>query len=311
MNRRRLLAFFPAVSCALALPRALFAEGLRADAIFTHAKDAWRARTEAPFVTFALRERYDWRGKTHDNWWQVSYRDADRALALRREIVPADEAQRLRGAAIALNFHWHHGTGHADTVDTNGDADAFPILDPLIEPNASFGLLHHEQTAELVGAGALSSPSPHARETPAPQATSEGPSDEMPLRVLARVEAVSRDYTIAFAGLERVRDTDAYHLTLTPVRSPNVNRLRDLWVDATTFETLQLAVHGLFEGKPYDDARWIVTYVKLDGRTYVQQIKTDDSLRFGMDRFVAGLQYDFVGYDFPAAISPLTFERLL
>jgi hypothetical protein len=87
--------------------------------------------------------------------------------------------------------------------------------------------------------------------------------------------------------------------------------LRDLWVDAVTYDTLRLAMRGLFRGKPYEDARWVVSYVKMDGRSYVQQIRTDDTLRFGLDRYVTGLQYDFVGYEFPASISPLTFERLL
>ena len=314
MNRRSLLALVPGVAFA-GLPRASRAGDLPADAIFTSAKNVWRSRVEAPFVTFNLRERYVWREKTHDNWWAVSYRDADRALALRRAIVPQEEADRLRGSAIAINFRWHNGFGRADSLDTNADADAFPVLDPHIDPNASVGLLRREQSATLVGADATfatpTSPSqaPVASATVAPDPGT--PSGGDVLREIATVEAVSRDYSIALAGVESVRDVDAFHLTLTPMRAPAVNRLRDLWVDATTYDTLRLAMRGLFRGKPYEDARWVVTYVKMDGRSYVQQIRTDDTLRFGLDRFVSGLQYDFVGYDFPASISPLTFERLL
>ena len=72
------------------------AEAPSAEAIFAHAKDAWRTRQEVPFIAYNMRERYEWRGRTHDNWWQVAYRDRDRALALRRTIVAADEAKRLR-----------------------------------------------------------------------------------------------------------------------------------------------------------------------------------------------------------------------
>jgi hypothetical protein len=54
-----------------------------------------------------------------------------------------------------------------------------------------------------------------------------------------------------------------------------------------------------------------VTYVDFAGRPYVQQVRTDETLRFGLDRFVTGLAFDFVGYGFPSAIPPLTFERLL
>jgi len=306
MTRSRSLALLSAAACGVALPKRARAEDASPDAIFARAKDAWRSRAEAPFVTFDLRERYDWRGAIHDNWWHASYRDTDRALALARLVVPSDEAQRLRGSPIALDFHWHHGTGRADSLDTNKDADAFPVLDPLIEPNASFGLRARDPKPELAGASTLAPAPP----SPVPQALT-GTAGDASLRELARVEAVARDYTIASAGIERVRGADSYHLTLTPLRAPKINRLRDLWVDARTFATLRLAVAGLFDGKPYEDARWLVTYVDFGGRPYVQQIRTDETLRFGLDRFVAGLAYDFVGYGFPATLPPLTFERML
>jgi hypothetical protein len=316
MNRREAIVL--SAACAgITFPRRVVASetpagtAVAADAIFARAKAVWRSRTEAPYVTFNLRERYTWRSRVHDNWWQAAYRASDAALALRRTIVPDDETQRLRGAAIALDFHWHHGNARADSLETNADADAFPILDPLIEPNASFGLLHHEQRAALAGSVPLAQ-TVVASAVPTPTTTPPaGDPGTGSLRELVRVEAVAHDYAIANAGLERIRGIDAYHLTLTPLRAPRLNRLRDLWVDAATSQTLQLAVHGLFDGKPYDDARWLVTYVDFGSLGYVQQICTDDTLRFGVDRFVTGLQFDFVGYAFPAEMSPLTFERML
>jgi hypothetical protein len=281
-----------------------------ADAIFASAKSSWRDRRDVPFVRFALRERYTWRSHVHDNWWQGAYRGSDGALALTRTIVPEDEEQRLRGAAIALDLRWHHGNARADTLDTNAAADAFPVLDPMIEPDASFGMLRREQRAELVGSDVRLQTVPIAA-TPAPVPSPDAVPTTGALRQLVHVEAVARDYAIVNAGLESVRGRDAYHLTLTPLRAPNLNRLRDLWVDRATSRTLQLAVAGLFDGKPYADARWLVTYVDFGGLAYVQQVRTEETLRFGIDRFVNGLQFDFVEYAFPADIPPLTFERFL
>jgi hypothetical protein len=289
--------------------------GIGADEIFSRAKSAWRERAEAPFVQFSLRERYSWRSRTHDNWWQVAYRSGDRALALHRQIVAEQEDARLRGTPIALNFKFHRGLGRADSVDTNADADAFPILDPQIEPDASFGLQRSGPKVALVGAlspSALPSASPGSASASPEPSSLEGPApDATPLRVLVTVEAASRDYSIALADTETLHGTDAYHLTLTPLRDPHVYRLRDLWVDATTFETLQLSVAGLFDGEPYRSARWIVSYVDVGGRPFIQQIRTDDQLRFGLDRYVSGLQYDFVQYSFPPALPDMTFERYL
>lgn len=324
----RLQPFFAAiVSCAAVLAGVAHAEAPpqtpSADAIFSAAKSAWRARREAPFVAFNLRERYDWRGRTHDNWWQVAYRDTDRALALRRIIVAEDERARLKGTPIGLNIRYKLHNAKADSFDTNPNADAFPILEPQIEPNASFGLLRREPKLALVGNAtarpdAGGSPGPNARPTPAPSPTPQAalapPSlfaTEKPLREVARVEAVARDYAIAFAGTERVRGAETYHLALTPLRDPSVYRLRDLWVDTRSFTTVQLNVQGIFEGKPYADARWTVSFVTLGGNPYVQQIRTDDTLRFGLDRVVTGMEFDFVAYDFPGTLPDMTFQRLL
>lgn len=323
LRRGALFALGALFSCGAALPGGEPAPYPSADAIFAQAKGVWRTRSERPFVRYSLLERYTWRNRVHDNWWRVAYRDRDRRLSLARIVVPEQEAARLRGTSVALNVKWHHGAVRGDSLDTNPDADAFPILDPAVDPNASFGLSRSEVKAALTGPryGVTASPldvsSPPAAPSRAPATpVATEPSfgfspAERPLRELARVEAVARDYTIALAGVERVRALDAYHLTLVPLREPRTYRLRDLWVATKDYQTLKLTVDGLFDGRPYDEARWTVTFVDMGGLAYVQQIRSEETLRFGIDRFVNGLEYDFVDYSFPQAIPPLDFDRLL
>ena len=318
-------ALFALLGVAPALPLAPDAGVPAAETIFAQAKGVWRARVGAgpAYVRYSLLERYTWRRRVHDNWWHAAYRDRDHEVSLRRLIVPADEAARLHGMSITLNYHIHNGSARADTLDTNPDADAFPILDPIVAPNASFGLARGEAKADLsvgsrdgTGRSRLaeasptpsSSPSPIVESAPAPVPLS---ATEKPLRELVRVEAVARDYAIAYAGTERVRNQDAYHLTLVPLREPRTYRLRELWVAVGNYETLRLTVEGLFSGRPYDEARWTVTFVDFGGLAYVQQIRAEDTLRFGLDRYVSGLEYDFVDYSFPESMSPLEFDRLL
>ena len=316
------------VTVALALSFGFRADGVAQtaapapDLMFRLAKGAWNARKDVPFVTFSLRERYTWRGRVHDNWWTGYYRDSDRNLVLHRMIVPADEAARMRGFPIGLDLHFHNSPARVDSFDTSAAADAFPILDPLIAPNASFGMLARDTVAKLVG-NAASSPLPSAyagagsekpipSSTPFTERTPASIATEKPLRELVRVEAVAREYNIAFVGTEKLSTgDDAYHLALTPLHDPQTNRLRDLWLDPTTYATLQLGIDGLFEGKPYDGARWIVSYIALGGRYYIRDIRAGDVLHFGMDRTVSDLRYDFVSYDFPATVPETMFRRLL
>ncbi len=64
------------------------------------------------------------------------------------------------------------------------------------------------------------------------------------------------------------------------------------------------------EDRPHDDARWTVAFTPIAGRYYLQQIRTDDPLRFGLDRVVTVLLFDFVAYAFPQAIPETTLRRL-
>jgi hypothetical protein len=283
-----------------------------ADRIFRRAKEAWLLRKEAPYLTFGMRESYVWRDRPHENWWRASFRSSDRELALQRVIIPAQEEARLKGVSIGLHIHFHSHKAAVESLDTNPDADAFPILDPLIEPSSAFGMVRQATAAKLVGTQtaapdgtAPAVPTPSPTPTPAPDAPAT------PLHELARVEVFGRDYQITLVGTEHLANGDAYHLSLAPLRDPQVYRLRDLWVATDTYATLQLAVDGLFEGKPYEDARWIVSYVPIGGSYYIQQIHTDEVLRFGFDRKVSGFTFDFVDYAVPATLPDYLFQKLL
>jgi len=287
-----------------------------AEAIFARAKSAWHTAPSEPFVRFNLLERYTWRNRPHDEWWAGAFRASDGALALHRTVTTTSDAPRLRGTSIGVNVDFHRSPAHVDNLETSASADAFPVLDPLIPPDDAFGLVPGASRAVLAGPVPVT-PEPDVRlaASPPPAASTPfvvtpGPS-EAPLREIVRVEAVARDYRIALAGREPVRGIDAYHLTLVPLREPGRYRLRDVWVAVADAQTLRLSIAGLFTGKPYDGARWTVDYVAEGGRPYLQQIKTTDTLRFGADRSVPGLEYDFVQYAFPQAIAPWEFAHLL
>jgi hypothetical protein len=278
----------------------------RAEALFAKAKAAWRDRTEAKFATWAVLVRYRKGSKSWDNWWQASYRDTDQRLALHRIVIFDDEARRLKGLPINLFG--------VKIFDTNPDAEPLHVDDPYISPASPFGVVARRGDAmpalrksddnllpPVREAGPRALPTP----TPTPEPTAEAAT---PLPEIGRVEAYARDYRVELVGIEHLRYGDAYHLTLEPLRDPGANRLRDLWIATDTYQTVQLGMQGLFEGKPYDGARWIVTYVPLDGRWYVAQIRTDESMRFGLTT-IDEFEFDFVDYHFPAEIPNYTFEK--
>jgi hypothetical protein len=256
------------------------------DALLARARDAWRTRTEAPFVTYAVRAEYEFHNRTFDDWFQLTYRATDNALVVHPIIIPGEEGRRLRGVPFTIFG--------VKIFDTNPDADPIALRYPAIGPADTFGLMPHAFLPTVA-------PSP-GDPTPDP--------DHERLKEIGRVVSVNREYRVTLAGEDKLRYGDAYHLALTPLRDPELNRLRDLWIAKDTYITLRETVAGLFDVKPYDGATWTVDYVPLEGRMYIQQIRTSDDMHFGIER-IRHMQLDFVDYHFPSDVPKETFERWL
>ncbi|MGH7748303.1 MAG: hypothetical protein ACREQ5_26630, partial [Candidatus Dormibacteria bacterium] len=162
---RRKLALAGLAALALAISGSPAARGVpSAGQIFEQGKAAWRARNPAPFVRYNVLERYTWRDHVHEDWWHVDYRARDRALAFTSITVAAHERASNRGVPILLHLRFHFHAADAGALETNPDADAFPILEPQIVPDDSFGLLPGDPQAQLVGPpdpyGATAAPTP-------------------------------------------------------------------------------------------------------------------------------------------------------
>lgn len=262
---------------------------VEAEQLFAKARTLWRTRVDVPYLQYGALERYQHGKYVVDTWWDAYYRTRDGALKLERmHDIPAENA-RLKGVGFSIFG--------AEIFNTNPDSEPIRVDDPRIDPDDSFGI----QT-RLTTTVALESPAPAAA-SPSPSA---GPDDA--LREITRVEANTRAYQITVVGNETVLAQQAVHLQLTPLRDPQTNRLRDLWIDPVTYRTIQLRVQGILSGKPYDGVPWTVRYVVLDGRNYVQQITADAPLDFGIDVSIPKFEFDFVDYHFPDTVPRFTFD---
>lgn len=261
-----------------------------AERIFGQAQRVWRSRQEVPFVTYAVLQVYQHSGKTFSDWWQDYYRSSDRRLVVRRIVDPDAERQRLKGFPISILFF--------KVGDTNAAFPPIHVEDPIVEPYESFG---------MAGGGAATVPE-IVIHTPQPNGEPPAPL-ESPLREIGHVEAETRIYDVRLAGTERVGEGSDYHLLLTPLRDPKVNRLREAWVSTDTYRTDKLVVSGIYNGEPYNAVRWIVRYTTFGDRQYVQQIKVEDPMRFGLDTVISEMELNFVDYRFDT-IPSYFFDRM-
>ena len=288
--------FRPLALCALGLvllgakspptPEPTPSPNVQAEQDFAKVREVWRERTDPPYLRYGALERYQHGKYVVDTWWDAYYRTSDGALKLERlHDIPAENA-RLKGVAFSIFG--------ATIFDTNPDSDAIRVDEPRIDPDSSFGL-----KSRFGATLTLASPSP------APSAS--GAATEA-LREITRVEANTRAYQVEIAGTETIASAPALHLQLTPLRDPKVNRLRDVWVDPASYRTIAVRVQGLLDGKPYDGIPWMVHYVVLDGRNYVQQIVAEAPLEFGVDVKIPKFEFDFVDYRFLDSVPRFTFD---
>ena len=255
-----------------------------AEALYARAKAYWRGRTDVPYLRYGALVRYLHNGHVFDNWWDAYERTSDRAIGLTPLLDPVENNRRIRGVTFSIFG--------LKVADSNPDAEPIRIDEPRLDPTSSFG---------LTGRDGVTLPAP----------SSPGPSagDSGDLREITRVDAANKTYRIEIAGSDVLDGTPATHLTFVPLRDPDVNRVRDLWVDPQNGRTIEMNVQGILAGKPYDGVEWTIRYVLVDGREYLQQLIADEPLHFGFDTTIPKFEYDFVDYHFPATVPQYTFDR--
>jgi len=107
--------------------------------------------------------------------------------------------------------------------------------------------------------------------------------------------------TIGHTGVEKDRyivklaDTtgNVAHLLLTPLRDSTRNRLRELWVETDTGYVRQAIVEGVGNRPPISEGRFKVTFVRVQGGTYISTIQSIDTIHFGDDDDVTDLRFTF------------------
>ena len=117
---------------------------------------------------------------------------------------------------------------------------------------------------------------------------------------------------MSLLGRETDDGVDVYHLALQPLRDPDRNRIRELWVDAKSFDVRKLITYGIFSKGPPSSVPWTVTFIQLQGHWFIRQETTSATLStpghlFGGSTQYQGINYTFGLYEYPGLISDLEF----
>ena len=89
------------------------------------------------------------------------------------------------------------------------------------------------------------------------------------LPVIGHTGTVLRDYDVRLIETTTDAQGPEYHLALKPLRDPWHHRLRELWVDGTTWAPEEAVVDGISGRPPLSKVRWRVEYRQDQGATYI------------------------------------------
>jgi hypothetical protein len=180
-------------------------------------------------------------------------------------------------ANLSIQLCWGHNGGCGTTHLPVGHPAPYEDLIgvPLLSPTYMFGIGY-----------------------PAPMAGS-GVDARSRLRVIATVSARSPEYRITLVDEPLLDGVATYHLELRPLRKPNDNRLRELWIGASDYLPRRAVVAGNFTTAPLVDVPWTIDFSVERGVPYLLREATPQTLYLAHRRVVRNAVIAFEGIHEP------------
>lgn len=243
-------------------------------AIFAHTRSAVSAAQYPQRLDYTIAVSGDDGSTPRTNRYAASCADGG---SIRVSSISQEEAANPttpRGTNFSIHIYLQGGnSGRSDTSISVGrpasSADVIGV--PILTPTYMFGL----RFPQRLGGAPVSGPIPS-------------------LPTIAVVSTDKRDYAVSLLGTDVVDGVDAYHLGLTPLRKPKVNRLRELWVGESDYLPRKALVAGNFTIAPLVDVPWTINFT-LDGAApLISSESTGQPLYLAHKRVVTNATISFV-----------------
>ena len=244
----------------------------RAYTIFERAQAHWLGEKYPRNLNYIVAVSVQDGGK----WKTEHYKSAYNAVTGTIHIDPVSDYQDAHppsGRGINLSLFFFSVSKPTPPIDFLGV--------PKLAPTYTFGMApfhpmigrFQKSSAEVLAEIRKEYHDPFARPTPQPAAT--------PLRIIAISTTTPRDYRITLRGVESLDGHTCYHLSLEPLHDPGRLRLRELWIDSTTYATIALREASNFITGPGTSVAWTVTFSHVGAARYIKDERAEDSIAYG------------------------------
>lgn len=233
--------------------------------IFAHARQVWAAQQYPQYLTYTVAVDVTEKGVDKSKHYHLSYD----ALSGQIHVNPvSDEEKQAPPDPNGVTFHLIPRRDFKPLMDkkVGNPGEAVDYLGvPMISPTYSFGM-----TLDAGPSDASSDPLVQQIRKqfndPIPPAKAKAMAADEKVKTISSVTSFLQRYTITLAGIDTIDGRECYHLLLKPNYDPNRLRLRELWVDEQTYQTMQLISAGNFIQSPVP---WRITFDDIGGALYI------------------------------------------
>lgn len=192
-------------------------------------------------------------------------------------VDPVSDYEREHPIDPGNNVGYVLGPYHFSKPSDPGDIIGVPRL----APNYSFGM------APFVPATSVSIDSEELVASVRRQFGDLGPSrnSQLPFRIIGSVSTYDRAYHISMLGFASINGHDCYHLGFTPERDLARNRIREAWIDRSSYAPWRIIDATNFRSSVPASVAWTIDFTDVNGAHYISQERANGSFENDDHRF--------------------------
>ena len=239
--------------------------------IFANAREYWLQQRYPERLRYQIAVDVTEAGKERVEHYDASFEAVENIV----DVDPTSDYERahpVRPTGVDLNFM---------IVRLNKPLPSADFLGvPHLAPNYSFGMAPFvpAPTPTPFDSSALVAEIRKEFRDPNPRASAPAPSPSPGLAEIASVIAHNRDYAISLLGTDTIDGHPCYHLALRPMREPGKYRIREAWIDETTYAPWQLKDAVNFVYGPATAVPWTIRFADIQGAHYVSEERADAAM---------------------------------
>lgn len=238
--------------------------------IFANARQYWSQQRYPAELQYQIAIDIVEGGKERIERYDATY-DAENNVA---DADPTSDYERDHPVKVSgVNLGMFGGALHLNKPLPNDDFLGVPKL----RPNYSFGMAPFVPAPSPTPFNSIALVQEIRKEfhDPNPRKHKPSPAPSSSLPEIATVYAQNREYTITLLGTETIDGHACYHLGLKPVKDPGRYRIREAWIDESTFAPWQLKDSTNFVAGAATSVPWTIRFADVDGAHYISEEDAD------------------------------------